>query len=222
MEAAAWVAALWVAFGATHVGLSSAMLRPRLLASLGERGFGALYSMLALATFVALVWVYATHRHAGPPLWALGALPVVRWIAYAGMALAFALIAAGVARPSPAALGGGKPRVSGALRITRHPVFMGLALFGLMHLLMAPVNASELAFFGGFPLFVLLGARHQDRRKLQTGGETFRSFYRDTAFLPFSRPAGSLAALREDRVAVLIGLGAAVLMRALHPLLFGA
>ena len=222
MDATARIVALWIAFGVTHIGLSSTPLRSRLVSTLGERGFGALYSLLAFATFVPLVWVYAANRHAGSQLWYLGGLPGVRWIVYAGMGLALVLVAAGVARPSPAALGKGKPRVAGVLRITRHPVFMGMGLFGLLHLLAASVSASELAFFGGFPLFVLLGAAHQDRRKLLTAGDTVRNFYRDTAFLPFSRPAAAAAALREDSVPALIGVGAAVVLRALHPMLFGA
>ena len=220
MDATTLIVALWIAFGATHIGLSSAPLRSRLVSSLGERGFGALYSLLALATFVPLVWVYAVSRHTGSQLWYLGELPGVRWVVYAGMGLAFVLVVAGVARPSPAALGKGKPQVAGVLRITRHPLFMGMGLFGLLHLLAAPVSASDLAFFGGFPLFVLLGAAHQDRRKLLTAGDAFRNFHRDTAFLP--RPAAVAAALREDRVAALIAVAAAVVVGALHPVLFGA
>jgi uncharacterized membrane protein len=221
MDATARILALWIAFGATHIGLSSAPLRSRLVSALGERGFGALYSLVSFATFVPLVWVYMVNRHTGPQLWYLGGLPGVRWIAYLGMGFALVLIAAGVARPSPLAMGKGDPKVAGILRITRHPVFMGMGLFGLFHLFAAPVNASELAFFGGFPLFVLLGALHQDRRKLLTGDEALGSFHRDTPFLPFPRPAASAAALREDGIAALIGVVVAVVLRALHPMLFG-
>ena len=54
--------------------------------------------------------------------------------------------------------------VKGVLRITRHPLFAGLALWGLAHVL---VNGflSDVVFFGGFPLFSLLGGAHQDARK---------------------------------------------------------
>ena len=222
METTARIVALWLAFGASHIGLSAAPLRSRLVSALGERGFGALYSLVSLATFVPLVWVYMADRHAGPQLWYLGALPGVRWIAYAGMGLALALLAAGVARPSPLAMGKGDPKVAGVLRVTRHPVFMAMGLFGLFHLLAAPVNAAELAFFGGFPLFVLLGALHQDRRKLLAADDALRSFHRDTPFLPIPRPAAGAAALWEDAVAAAIGVVLAVVLRVLHPVLFGA
>lgn len=221
MEATAIIVGLWIAFGATHIGLSSAPLRSRLVSSLGERGFGAFYSLVALATFVPLVWVYAVNRHAGPQLWHLGGLTALRWLVYACMGFAFVLVAAGMARPSPLALAKGKPQVAGILRITRHPVLMGMGLFGLLHLLVASVNASELAFFGGFPLFVLLGAAHQDRRKLLTADDDLRSFHRDTSFLPLPRPAASAAALREDAVAALIGVVVAVILRVFHPVFFG-
>jgi uncharacterized membrane protein len=221
MDATAVIVALWLAFGATHIGLSSASLRPRLVSTLGERGFGALYSLLALATFVPLVWVYAVNRHAGPQLWYLGTLPAVRWLMYLGMGWALVLLAAGLARPSPLALAKGEPKVAGILRITRHPVFMGIGLFGLLHLLAASVNASELVFFGGFPLFVLLGATHQDRRKLLTADDDLRSFQRDTPFLPLPRPAATAAALREDAAPALIGVVATVILGVFHPVLFG-
>ncbi len=60
--------ALWLAFGATHIGLSSVRFRPRLHAALGERSFLGVYSLIAFATFVPVVWYYFAHKHAGPLL----------------------------------------------------------------------------------------------------------------------------------------------------------
>ena len=109
--------------------------------------------------------------------------------------------------------GAGEAR--GVQRITRHPLFMGAGLFGLLHLLVASVNAAELAFFGGFPLFAWAGCRHQDRRKLAEGGEAFRRFHAETGFLPFTAP-GALRGLREQPLAVLLGIAAALLLRSYH------
>ncbi len=56
--AVAGIVALWIAFAATHMGLSSLRLRPRLVSALGQRVFLALYSVIALAVFVPMVSLY--------------------------------------------------------------------------------------------------------------------------------------------------------------------
>ena len=217
MTEAAEILGLWVLFAATHLGLSSQRLRPRLVAALGERVFLGLYSLVALAIFVPLFWLYFASKHAGPHLWYLGASPVVRWGVYAGMGVAFVLTLGGLLTPSPASLGGGQTQVRGVLRLTRHPVFMGLGLFGLLHLLAARVNAAELAFFAGFPVFALLGSHHQDRRKLASGGEAFARFCAATPFLPFAGP-GRWRALAEMPLGIALGIAAALLVRlTVHP-----
>lgn len=220
MGTTATILLLWLAFAASHMGLASERLRPQLAARLGERGFTALYSLLALALFVPLVSVYFGGKHAGPLLWSLAGVPGVRWLMYAGMGLAFALAVSGLARPSPASLAPGKAEVIGVYRITRHPLFMGMGLFGLLHLLVASVNASELVFFGGFPVFVLVACRHQDQRKLAALGEDYRRFYDETPFLPGSR-RGFLRGVSEQPIPMAIGLGVAAVLRHFHANLFG-
>jgi uncharacterized membrane protein len=184
--AAVWIAALWILFAATHMALSSQRLRPRLVARLGARGFQGLYSLVALAIFVPLVSTYYAHKHSGPYLWTLWQLPGVRWLGYAVMGAAFVLIVAGFVQPSPAGMVRARPDVRGVARITRHPVLMGFGLWGLAHLLLATVHAAELAFFGGFPIFAVVGCEHQDQRKL-AASEEYRAFLAATPFLPFSR-----------------------------------
>lgn len=217
MADAAAILGLWLLFAATHMGLSSQRLRPRLVAALGARAFLGLYSLVALAIFVPLVASYFAHKHAGPFLWYLGASPAVRWPVYAGMGVAFVLTLGGLLTPSPASLGGGRLELRGVLRLTRHPVFMGVGLFGLLHLVAARVNAAELAFFGSFPLFALLGCRHQDRRKLASAGPAFARFHAATSFLPFAGP-GRWLGLSEMPLAIALGVAAALLVRLyVHP-----
>jgi uncharacterized membrane protein len=218
--AAATIALAWIAFALTHMGLSSAPVRTRLIAALGERGFLGVYSLVALAIFVPLVSFYFAHKHEGPFLWYLGSSTAVRWIMYAGMAIALSLLVAGLMRPSPAAIVPGTAEVGGAYHITRHPLFMAVGIYGLLHLLVARVNATELAFFAGFPLFAWAGCRHQDRRKLATGDEGFRRFHRETVFFPFTG-AGALRGLREIRLPLAIGTALAIGLRVFHPRLFG-
>jgi uncharacterized membrane protein len=218
--AVAGIVALWIAFAATHMGLSSLGLRPRLVAALGARGFQAFYSLVSFACFVPLVLLYAAHKHGGPALWYLGAQPGVRWVAYLGMGLALVLVVAGAIRPSPASLVPGPAEVKGVFRITRHPVFMGIGLFGAAHLLTAQVNAAELAFFGGFVVFAPLGCHHQDQRKLATLGEDYRRFVAETPFLPLTGRE-TLRGLAESRVAVAVGIAVTVLIRYFHQGIFG-
>lgn len=221
MDVAIGIAALWLLFGASHTLLSSVALRPRLVAALGEGPFLGVYSLVAFATFVPLVWLYFANKHAGPHLWYVGGAVGVRPLVYLGMGVALAMLVAGVARPSPASLSPGKPEPAGVLRVTRHPVFMAIGLFGLLHLLAASVNAAELAFFAGFPIFAVIGSWHQDVRKLRTGTEAFRHFHAATPFLPFSAPSGVPSALREDAIPIVVGVGATVALRWFHPQLFG-
>ena len=220
MEATIWLVVLWLAFAATHMGMSSLRLRPRLVAALGERGFAGLYSLVALAIFVPLVWIYFGHKHEGPFLWYLGGVPGLRYAVYVGMALTLVLLVGGLARPSPSSMAAGPTEVRGVQRITRHPVFMAAGLYGFLHLLVASVSTTELAFFGGFPVFALLGSIHQDARKRAApGSEAYRRFCAATSILP--DPRGIAAALREVPVPAAIGIGATVALRVFHPTLFG-
>ena len=221
MDTALLLTALWIAFAASHMALSSQALRPKLVAALGERVFTAGYSLLALALFVPLVSIYLGDRHAGPYLGSLAGVPGLRWIALLGMGVAFSLVVGGLVRQSPASVVPGSTEVRGVFRVTRHPLLMGFGLFGLLHLCVVAVNAAELAFFAGFPLFALIGTRHQDARKLAEGGEPFRRFHDATPWLPLSRPAGLVGALREQPIAIAVGLALAVGVRRLHPALFG-
>ena len=86
---------------------------------------------------------------------------------------------------------------------------------------MVAVNATELAFFAGFPIFALIGCHHQDRRKLATLGEEYRAFCADTRLVPFTRPAELPRAISEDPLPLLLGVGITVAVRWVHPWLFG-
>jgi uncharacterized membrane protein len=225
MGATLVIAGLWVLFAATHMGLSSLRLRPRLLAALGPTGFRGLYSLIALVTFTALVWIYLVHRHQGPCLWSLPIGTAGLWTIYALQGVAWTLIAAGSLQPSPvvtsafAGAPGGPIEVRGVQRITRHAIFMGLGLFGALHL---PVNgfASDVAFWSGFPLFALVGCWHQDRRKLASEGEAYRAWHAATPFLPFTGPE-TVRGLREfPPLALALGIGLATGLRLLHGPLF--
>lgn len=223
MTATLWIA-LWLAlFAGTHLVLSSLAVRTRLVAGLGEKPFLGLYSLVAFATLIPLVSVFFDHRHGGGLLWNVVALPGVRPLAMLLATLGIALVAAGVLQPSPLLVGMSKAAGSrGLTRITRHPLFMGIALWALSHLLLNGF-VNDLLFFGGLLAFSLAGAAHQDARKRVTDRERLAAFFAETSFWPF---AAILAG--RNRVAwgelpwigLVIGAAAAAGIYALHPWLF--
>jgi uncharacterized membrane protein len=176
----------WVVFAGTHTVLSHPPIRSALIARLGAPMFQVGYSIIALATFVPLVWTFFAGRTgAGIPLQDLVATPGIRWLSMLLMLVAFELVVLAFARPNPVSMAGRPDSdAAGILRVTRHPLFMGLALFGLAHLLVrqAPL---DLAFFGGMLVYSLLGAAHQDLRK-RSEGPTMQRFYQETSLLPFA------------------------------------
>jgi uncharacterized membrane protein len=219
VAAALAVVALWVGFAASHMALSSLRWRPALVARLGERGFAGAYSLVAFAFFVPLVWVYLANRHAGPLLWSVERGPLLTWVLYVLMGVAWVLAVAGLVQPSPASLTGRDTLVRGVHRLTRHPLFMGVGLFGALHCVFMGF-ASDVAFFAGFPVFAVLGCAHQDRRKLVTAGEAYRAWHAQTPFLPFTG-RDTLRGLRElPPAAVLGGVALSFLLRWLHGPLF--
>ena len=214
------IVALWLTFALTHMGLSSLRVREALVTRIGEAPFLGLYSVVALAAFVPLVWTYFAHKHAGTILWLIPLSQPLRWGIYCAMGVAFVLMVSGLVRPSPAGMVPTDSTPRGALRITRHPLFMGLGIFGLLHLI-PNGSAADVAFFGGFPLFAVIGCWHQDRRKLASGLASYQAFYARTPFLPFTG-GDTAVGLRELPAAIIVGgIGLTVVLRYFHPRWFG-
>ena len=209
---------LWFVFIATHLGLASVRLEPRLRERLGEGGFLGLYSLVALASFVPLCWIYLDNRHAGEWLWHVPVGPGLRIALYVGMGIATLLVVYGAVRPSPASLGGSPAEggIRGAYRITRSPLVLGTGLLMALHLI-PNGSTADVAFFGGFVVFTVAGAWHQDVRKLAYQTPGFAEFHAATHFVPFAR--GGLRGLTELGVVVWLVAGVVFLAsRWLHPL----
>jgi uncharacterized membrane protein len=97
---------------------------------------------------------------------------------------------------------------------------MAFVVFALTHLL-PNGSSADVAFFGGFAAFALIGAAHQDQRKLVTGPAGYRDFYDHTPFLPFTG-RDTLAGLRElSPIAVVAGILLATTIRYFHASWFG-
>jgi len=208
----------------THFGIASTPLRGELIGRVGENGYRALYSLLAL---VALVWL-ATAWRAAPhvPLWDAGA--GLRHLALALMPLAFLLVVCAVTTPNPTVVGqkpdpdAGSPAV-GIIRVTRHPFMWGVALWALLHLL-ANGDEASVVFFGAFVVLALVGTLLIDGRRTRENAPGWGVFLQATSNLPF-------AAILQRRQWLVIGevglwrvalaLGLYVVLLWLHPRLFG-
>ncbi len=215
MQATLLIALLWVAFAASHMVLSATPVRTKLVAAMGEWAFRGLYSAIALAIFIPLVWVYFDNKHAGPLLWLVPINDALRGFLYLANVAAFILIAAGYFNPSPAIVGMKRVLHRPIHDITRHPLFMGMGLWGLAHLV-PNGHASDVAFFAGFPIFALIGSWHQDLRHGRTRGESYRRFLSGTPFLPLTG-RHTLRGLRLFSLrATIVGIAAAVVLRFFH------
>jgi uncharacterized membrane protein len=214
------VALLWLGFAGSHMILSHVPIRRKLVQRLGEQPFRGLYSLVSFVFFVPLVWSYASAKHSGPWLWSISVGPVLQLFLNAAMGIAFILLAASFVQPSPASVVPGKPSAHGALRITRHPLFMSFVIFGLVHLV-GNGSTTDVVFFGGFVLFTLVGAWHQDRRKLAEGTPGYREFCKEAPFLPFTGPQTATGIGELSPLVIAAGVALTIVVRYFHASWFG-
>lgn len=210
------------AFLVTHY-VPSTPLRGTLVASLGERPYLGVYSLVSFAT---LGWMIYAYRHAPfLPLWQVPELKL--WPLFV-MPFAFILLACGLMGSNPTAvrqeraLRAAEP-ARGILRVTRHPMMWGFGLWSAVHLL-ARGDAAALIFFGGFFVLALSGTALIDARKARTLGEDWSRFAAVTSNIPFlaiieGRNRFRLAEIGWTKI--LTGLVLYGVLLGLHPMLFG-
>ena len=225
MEPVVVVGSLVVLFAATHVGLATAGIRGRLVAALGERGFFGLYSLIASVTFWTLIAYYAAHRFDGPAGLDVGRVALARWLGMATILAGVVIAVMGLAaypRMPVALFGRAVAPPHGIERITRHPFFVGLALIGAAHLLLAP-HLTGAVLMGGLALIAIAGARHQDAKHLRRHGQAYADYLAVTSLVPFAAVlAGRQRVVwSELRLgAAAFGVAAGVLLRFAHDGLF--
>lgn len=223
---AAWMTALlWFLFGGTHVLLSMRVPRKRLVARIGETGFIALYSAVALATFAALVHYVALHRFEGPKGWLLPTIPPVSGALIVVSVLGLTLFIAGellYTQLPMAVFGHRSVQPRGIQQVTRHPGFAGIAIWAGAHCLLS-VHPVSFVFFLGFVVLALLGSLHQDRRLMKEMGAPYREYVAVTSWLPFLavlRGKQKLRLREQPWWAYGLGLAASLALRKLHAHIF--
>ena len=207
----------WIAFGGTHMVGSSLAVRTRLIRALGLPGFKAVYSLVAFATFIPLVLTAWKH----PPSWLARVTEVLMFVALLLLPLA-------EASPNPATTaaeltGRSTSRARGIHRITRHPLNTAFGLFGLAHLPVSP-TVGDWIFWGGWVVYAVASAVHQDARIRAAGTDDARAFLADTSAIPFAAIAGGrqhLAWRELNPVAIAIGIVLFAVLRWFHPVWIG-
>jgi uncharacterized membrane protein len=209
-------------FMLTHIGLSHESIRQGLVDKLGQWPFRGLYSLVSFGTLGPAAVLWWQHRHLGPVLWELPYWPE-RVIAAVLVLFALFLFFQSLGNPSPASMAPAKNEARGVLRITRHPMNMALALWGLAHLL-ANGTVGDVAFFGSFVVVGFLGAYHMDARLRRQKGPEFSEFCKQTSVLPFGailRGRNRLAADELSFPLAVIAVVVFVVLTMFHSRLFG-
>jgi uncharacterized membrane protein len=222
---AALIVGLWaLMFVGGHLLISSEAIRPGLIKRVGEQPYRGIYSIIALGTFIPLVIEFANHKHAGPIVWYLRAIPALRWLVWVMMLLSMILLVSAFVTPNPGAIGAAADnRVRGILKITRHPTFVAIAIFAIAHILM---NGwlGDLFFFGSLAVLAIVGGMHQDYRKRRELGAPYEALIASTSFFPFAALITGRqrwTAADVSWVAIGAGAGLTVIFLVLHPVIFG-
>ncbi len=170
-------------FAITHIGISCDPLRQRLVDKLGDKGFMVVYSLIALITIGPAIAILINAENTGPQLWdaPFWCFPIVHLL----MLLAILMLFLSFASPSPTGMMPASMEVRGVIRVTRHPMNMGFAFFGLAHLI-AGGSIGEIFFFASFFVVGFLGAYLQDRKVAREKGEPFAKFSGQTSIFPFA------------------------------------
>lgn len=213
-----------LAFHGSHVTLSSTRLRGTLREQLGERGYLALYSGVALAT---LAWFVSAYRVA--PIIALWPLtPGLALVPVAIVPFSCILVIAGLTTPNPTAVGMERAAAAddpapGILRVTRHPVMWGGGLWALGHLV-ANGDLASLIFFGSLAGLALGGTWLIDRKKRLALGTNWARLAEVTSNLPFLAILGGrtrLPIVEIGPLRIIAGLLLYAVLFLAHPLIAG-
>jgi uncharacterized membrane protein len=209
----------------THFGISSSQLRAQLVAAIGERAYLGLYSLVA---FVGIAWLAVAWRYAPwVELWV--ASPGLRHLAIAVMPLALLLLVSGLTQNNPTAVGAAPDPdatepARGMLRVTRHPLMWGVALWAIVHL-MANGDLASLLFFGTFAALALIGTHMIDAKRTRRNEPGWGVFMQATSNVPFLAIIERRQRFRPREIGltrVAAALALYVLLIVVHPWLFGA
>jgi uncharacterized membrane protein len=212
-----------IAFVGTHF-LMSHPLRAPMVGRFGEVAFQGIYTLVSLLSFGWVIYAFQAAPR-GIDFW-----PVTEamWIIASLLMLVGSIFFTGSffgnpALPTPSAADAARAPARGVFAITRHPMMWGFALWGLVHALIAPYQAS-LILCAGMIILAIGGSAGQDRKKARLMGDAWTDWCRRTSFLPFANQLtgrAPLASLWPGRTAFLSGVALWLGASYLHPQLGG-
>ena len=157
-------------FVLSHIVLARTRLRAALVTRIGERAYLILYSGLSIILIGWVIWtVLEADRFVlwEAPLWSYGFAAVVTFVS-------FVLLGVGALSSNPLSVSfrkeGFDPNHPGLVGWVRHPIILGLALWGLAHI---PANGDwpSLVLFAGTAGFGALGIIAVEKRIRHRLGE---------------------------------------------------
>jgi uncharacterized membrane protein len=173
------------AFVGTHLALSHPF-RLRLIQNLGEAGFAALYSIVAVLT---LGWMVLAYRAIGVslPFWIA---PGWWWPVASGLMLFASILLVGSLIRNPAFPHPGAAKLAvqapkGVYAITRHPMNWSFAIWAVVHISLS-WSPRNLIVAVGILILAIAGSIGQDRKKRAAIGQLWQRWEARTSFVPFA------------------------------------
>ncbi len=209
-------------FAGIHLGIAGTALRDRAVAAVGQNAYRAIFSIASLA---GIVWLAMAYKHApyvltwGVPQWWKPAAIIL-------MLPAFILAVAGLRVPNPTAVGmeGLVARSpEGIVRVTRHPLLIGIGLWALIHLI-ANGDVASLLFFGALAITALAGTASIDAKRRRALGPAWQGFAAQTSIIPFAAIAAGRTRFIPREIAAWrwgVAIAAYVLILLGHAHIFG-
>lgn len=184
-EALANLIAAAVAFVGTHFALSHP-LRSAVVRAAGDKGFQAIYSLVALGTFAWMALAFRAVPPDAAQLWD-GTGNAIWGVATALMLLSTVLLTGSFfgnpALPDPRAAALAEKAPHGVFHVTRHPMMWAIALWSAAHVLVSPTpRVIVLALAMG--VLALVGSHMQDRKKEALMGAAWQGWEAKTSFWP--------------------------------------
>lgn len=197
-------------FAASHFVPRLGGLREWLISAVGRRVYFAVYGVLSL---MLMVWVIvAAGRAPYVELWPQ--LPWTRWVPNLVMPVALVLVVCGAGMAQPFTLGGRKsfdPAQPGFAAVSRHPLFLALALWAGAHLV-PNGDLAHVILFGSFTAMALAAILAFDAKARRASN--LLSHTSLFSLRPFADPQWRCLNLR--RIVIRTTIGLTLWMGALH------